>query len=694
MPPRARARGSSLSSRLPRRRPARSLGQRRDRAVDDRTALAAGTRDLLAAERSADATDFVRPSVRLLRGRRLRRSSSRELWRTTAPPAAPRRHARTCSWRHLCRQPGAAHGRCGSRSSSAAWRRAHAAPDLAYGTARPPAPLSLWDRRHPRGTAASDPIRRVAPLGSAVLFTAEPPRTRAGDLRTATAPRPARSSSEGPPARRGLLLPGPAHPGRRTSSSSWPTTATWTAGSGRPTAPRPARSGCADIHRRLRVGDAPGERLVTAWTGARVLRGRRRRRRRELWKSDGTAAGTVLVGGHRPRPAGSCADAGLTAACGGRLFFVADDGVHGRELWVSDGTAAGTRLVEGHRPRARLLVVPTASRAGRHHAPLLRLRRRPRPGALAQRRRHAAGTLQVQDIAPGPAPLQPARLHRPRATRLLRGQRQRDRLRALGRRRGRISSPPSRTCPRPTGPGAPSRRWPTPASPAAARPELYCPEPHVTRAEMAVFLGRGLHGAAFAPPPATGTRFDDVPAGLLGRRPGSSRSPPTASPGVRRLAAALLPGSPAGAGPRWRSSCCAPATARPTRRRRPPAPASPTCRPAYWAAAWIEQLAAEGITNGCAADLYCPERPVTRDRDGGVPGAGVQPASALKDNKDRKDIKDSSSSLLSLLSLLSFVVLFQLTASSRRWSNRSSRLRASSSRRAVGSARPPVCPPA
>jgi hypothetical protein len=32
----------------------------------------------------------------------------------------------------------------------------------------------------------------------------------------------------------------------------------------------------------------------------------------------------------------------------------------------------------------------------------------------------------------------------------------------------------------------------------------------------------------------------------------------------------------------------------------------------YWAAAWIEQLAAESITSGCAANLYCPENPATR----------------------------------------------------------------------------------
>jgi hypothetical protein len=32
----------------------------------------------------------------------------------------------------------------------------------------------------------------------------------------------------------------------------------------------------------------------------------------------------------------------------------------------------------------------------------------------------------------------------------------------------------------------------------------------------------------------------------------------------------------------------------------------------YWAAAWIKQLAAEGITGGCGTGIYCPENPVTR----------------------------------------------------------------------------------
>ena len=74
---------------------------------------------------------------------------------------------------------------------------------------------------------------------------------------------------------------------------------------------------------------------------------------------------------------------------------------------------------------------------------------------------------------------------------------------------------------------------------------IYCPDDPVTRAQMAVFLLRSKHGAGYTPPAAIGTMFADVPAG-------------------------------------------------------------------YWAAGWIEQLAAEGITGGCSSDTYCPDDPVTR----------------------------------------------------------------------------------
>ncbi len=76
-------------------------------------------------------------------------------------------------------------------------------------------------------------------------------------------------------------------------------------------------------------------------------------------------------------------------------------------------------------------------------------------------------------------------------------------------------------------------------------PSLYCPDASTTRAEMAVFLLRSEHGASYVPPAASGTLFTDVPA-------------------------------------------------------------------SYWAAAWIEQLANEGITSGCGTNLYCPDATVTR----------------------------------------------------------------------------------
>jgi ELWxxDGT repeat protein len=61
----------------------------------------------------------------------------------------------------------------------------------------------------------------------------------------------------------------------------------------------------------------------------------------ELWKSDGTAAGTVLVKDINPGKATS--DIRDFTAVGGRLYFTATDPAGGRELWTTDGTDAGTR---------------------------------------------------------------------------------------------------------------------------------------------------------------------------------------------------------------------------------------------------------------------------------------------------------------------------------------------------------------
>jgi ELWxxDGT repeat protein len=65
----------------------------------------------------------------------------------------------------------------------------------------------------------------------------------------------------------------------------------------------------------------------------------------QLWKSDGTAAGTVMV--KTINPTGSAYVTGITAPVNvnGVLYFAADDGVHGTELWRSDRSAAGTVMV-------------------------------------------------------------------------------------------------------------------------------------------------------------------------------------------------------------------------------------------------------------------------------------------------------------------------------------------------------------
>ncbi len=63
----------------------------------------------------------------------------------------------------------------------------------------------------------------------------------------------------------------------------------------------------------------------------------------ELWASDGTPLGTVLLGDLRPGSASS--GPRFLGELGGVLLFSADDGVRGRELWRTDGTVAGTTLM-------------------------------------------------------------------------------------------------------------------------------------------------------------------------------------------------------------------------------------------------------------------------------------------------------------------------------------------------------------
>jgi ELWxxDGT repeat protein len=62
-----------------------------------------------------------------------------------------------------------------------------------------------------------------------------------------------------------------------------------------------------------------------------------------LWKSDGTEVGTVRVKDIWEE--GRLSDLRHLTNVNGTLYFSANDGIHGDELWTSDGTEAGTVMV-------------------------------------------------------------------------------------------------------------------------------------------------------------------------------------------------------------------------------------------------------------------------------------------------------------------------------------------------------------
>jgi ELWxxDGT repeat protein len=68
----------------------------------------------------------------------------------------------------------------------------------------------------------------------------------------------------------------------------------------------------------------------------------------ELWKSDGTEGGTVIVKDINPGT-GSSAPFWFEGI-GNTLLFGAIDGIHGQELWATDGTDSGTVMVKDINP--------------------------------------------------------------------------------------------------------------------------------------------------------------------------------------------------------------------------------------------------------------------------------------------------------------------------------------------------------
>ncbi len=322
----------------------------------------------------------------------------------------------------------------------------------------------------------------------------------------------------------------------------------------------------------------------------------------ELWSTDGTDAGTSMVKDIRPGAEPSTIGWGMVPV-GNRVYFTADDGVHGQELWITDGTAAGTRLVKdvlpGPETSSPSQLTPMGSRLvftandGAHGA---------EPWSTNGT---DVGTFLYQDVAPG--------------------------ARSSGAR-SYTASPPLVYFIADDGTTG-TELWSTPKAllessftdvpsdywawrfieslfasgvTSGCGGRQYCPGAFVNRAQMAIFILAARDGVA--PPPATGTRFNDVPAGYwagpwieeLAREGvvgGCSVSPPLYCPDnllTRAEMAVLLTGA----------------------RHENPPPATGTRFgdvPAnYWAARFIEQLATDGVTNGCGGGNYCPDQPITR----------------------------------------------------------------------------------
>ena len=139
-------------------------------------------------------------------------------------------------------------------------------------------------------------------------------------------------------------------------------------------------------------------------------------------------------------------------------------------------------------------------------------------------------------------------------------------------------------------------------------PLIYCPENTVTRAQMAVFLEKGIKGSTFAAPNVAPTFNDTVghwaedwiealrSDGITGGC-GTNLYCPEDPVTRAQMAIFLLKA-------KYGMSYTPPAVGSSTGFTDVPT--------THWAAPWIKQLAAEGITGGCGTGTYCPESPVTR----------------------------------------------------------------------------------
>ena len=106
----------------------------------------------------------------------------------------------------------------------------------------------------------------------------------------------------------------------------------------------------ADINPAAFTGSSPG--FLVAVGNTLFFRASQTLSDSELWKSDGTSAGTVRVADINPGPAGSrpIGPSSRGVAVGNTLYFGASNGINGYELWKSDGSNAGTTRVANLNP--------------------------------------------------------------------------------------------------------------------------------------------------------------------------------------------------------------------------------------------------------------------------------------------------------------------------------------------------------
>lgn len=91
------------------------------------------------------------------------------------------------------------------------------------------------------------------------------------------------------------------------------------------------------------VGGNANPSNLTNWNGTLYFTATDATHGTELWKSDGTTAGTVLVKDIASSTASS--NPANLFVFNNALYFVANDGATGYELWKTDGTESGTALV-------------------------------------------------------------------------------------------------------------------------------------------------------------------------------------------------------------------------------------------------------------------------------------------------------------------------------------------------------------